>query len=189
MIVGGSDTDEALTKGLNGALEGLLRSDDLQLAYTGATNNDDGQQVHCWRELQDGTLEVKLTIDDEVPVRFIVAAGKESEVQAIGRAVPAVVPILKVNELKKAASACEGDPGALMRLGLGLNRASDAEALRIITGSLTSSDLEVRYNAAMGASFLRDKGLAESLQRIAEVEKDDGVQRVMSWAAGLCGGE
>lgn len=189
LIVGGSDGGDDLVKTLNGVLEGLLRTDDLQLAYSGETTNDDGQQIFRWRELQDGTLEVKLTIDEEVPIRFVVASGKDREVGAVVRSLQAGVALLDVKALKKAAQECERDPGALMRLGLGLNRAPDDESLRIITDHLQSADLEQRYNAAMGASFLRNKALAESLRQAGEVEEDEGVSHVMNWAAGLCGGD
>ncbi len=165
-----------------------IASRDIELSYVGAQDRANGAAMYKVVDVLDNLADIDLLVDGSLPSPYLVFTVASDELgPELVEAVCARLPTLTIAQLLEQAAAETRKPGALLALGMGLNGAPSTEAERLMREGLKSPDLETRYNAAAGASFMRSRELAEALGEAAEVESDEGVARVMRAAQGITG--
>jgi len=172
---------------VDNALRASASAVGLEFSYQDSLENERGTITHKWCELLDGKMEVSLVLDHILPGRYLqIAAPTDEDCDDLGRELRERLSLASVEDLVKVARAADADPGALQRLGMGVNRAHNREAQELLARGLSSPDIEVRYHAAMGASFARWRELAQPLVDARRRERDEGIQRVLDFAVQMC---
>lgn len=169
------------------SLAPLAAARDIQFSYVGSESRASGATLHKIVDVMDNLAQVDLLVDSSLPSWYLVVTAALDDVgTGIVDGLKARVPMLTTAQLQEQAAAGGRTPGALIALGMGLNGTTSPEAEQLLRDGLTSPDMDTRYAAAVGASFLRSQELANALDRAAEAEPDEDITRVMIAAREIC---
>ena len=82
----------------------------------------------------------------------------------------------------QAANSATSDPGALVRLALGMNQNFDPASVPIIESALASDSVEVRNAAATAAALLAWPELKSSISQRLRLEDNPSTRRLLTYA-------
>jgi hypothetical protein len=168
------------------AADAMAAAVDLQFSYVGSQRRANGATMHKIVDVLNNFADVDLVVDDSLPSPYLVVTAATEAIGAeIVKTLRENLSMLATAQLLEHAAAAERTPGALIALGMGMNGATAPDAERLLIDGLKSPDAEIRYGAAVGASFLRSSVLASAIRSAAEAEQEQDLARVMTAVHGI----
>ena len=146
---------------------------------------DDGDVTTIvWEDPRGSDSEIRLTFDRFADARYVSAASPSPAARdALFDRMSDSIAAVAVDELKAAADPpYPGDPGAVLRLALGLNGNYDASAHELLRAALAHTDDDVRAAAIEAAGLLQWPVLAEDLDAAMAREQNPGLGSMLAGA-------
>jgi hypothetical protein len=152
----------------------------------------DGVTTFVWEDIHATRTELRLTFDVYAAARYVSAASPSKEARnALFDRLAGAITAVDLDDLMVAADSLDPrDPGAILRLALGLNRHYVPRAHAILRKALSHPDVEVRASAVEAAGLLQWRVLAEDLDAAIGRETDHGIAHMLAGVrANLSDGE
>lgn len=136
---------------------------------------DDETQYFFWLQASGAPGRMRLVVDAEMPAQYVeVAVTTEYLHEQVHMLLERALTIVDDIGLKLAVCrAADGDPGALMRLGVGYHGGFDPEVKTLIEAGLTSRNTAIRRGAAMAIFLLGWPEFAPALDTAISAETDE----------------
>ncbi len=154
------------------------------------TEEQNGVELHTWRELHDGSALIRLVDDPVIDTRyFLIEAPSDDEASAIAEALGEILPLETIDRLQQQArKTMDRQPAALVRLALATAEGGDPASLEVILHGLRSDRIQTREAAVTAAALTRSPSLVPELKRLKIAEDNEGLRTMIGQAIRDCEG-